>query len=142
QPERLPGLGLLRLPDDGAAAGAGGGADALQQVGTVHALGDRHDLVERERGAEQRLEAHFQPLALELHRPALELALEVGGLALGRLELDLVLRVDAAALVVELPLVVDVAVLVRLLELAQAPAELELLLAELGESALLFGDEL
>src|SRR6185295_2145199 len=49
---------------------------------------------------------------------------------------------DAAALVVELSLVVDVAVLVRLLELAQAPAELELLVAELGEGALLLGDEL
>ena len=142
QPQRLPGLGLLRLPDDGAAARARRSAHALQQVGAVHALRHRHDLVERERGPEQRLEAHLQSFALELHRAALELALELGGLALGGLELDLVLRVDAPALLVELPLVVDVAVLVRLLELAQAPAEAELLVAELGKCPLLLGDEL
>src|SRR6185503_9005623 len=43
-------------------------------------------------------------LALELRRAALELPLQVGRLALGRLELDRVLGVDAAALVVELAL--------------------------------------
>src|SRR5947207_573695 len=57
--------------------------------------------------------------------------------ALRGLDLGLELRLDAPALLVEAPLVVDVAVLVRLLQLAQVAPELQLLAAEPGERAFL-----
>ena len=109
----------------------------LQEVGAVHALGDGNDLVEREGVAQQRFEGELESLALELLRALLELALEVGGFALGGFDLGLELRLDAPALFVQAPLVVDVAVLVRLLQLAQLAAELQLLAAEPGERAFL-----
>src|SRR5256886_13466887 len=137
EPRRLPGLGLLRLPDDGAAAVARGRVHVLQEVGAVHALGDGHDLVEREGVAQQRFEGELERFALELLRALLELALEVGRFALRGLDLGLELRLDAPALLVEAPLVVDVAVLVRLLQLAQVAADLQLLAAEPGERAFL-----
>src|SRR5204863_6135895 len=137
EPRRLPGLGLLRLPDDGAAAVARGRVHVLQEVGAVHALGDGDDLVEREGVAQQRFEGELERFALELLRALLELALEVGGFALRGLDLGLELRLDAPALLVEAPLVVDVAVLVRLLQLAQVAPELQLLAAEPGERAFL-----
>src|SRR5437016_5695863 len=137
EPRRLPGLGLLRLPDDGAAAVARGRVHVLQEVGAVHALGDGHDLVEREGVAQQRFERELERFALELLRALLELAPEVGGFALRGFDLGLELRLDAPALFVEAPLVVDVAVLVRLLQLAHLAPELQLLAAEPSERAFL-----
>src|SRR5437879_383053 len=109
----------------------------LQDVGAVHALGDGHDLVEREGVAQQSLEGELERFALELLRALLELALEVGGFALRGFDLGLELRLDAPALLVEAPLVVDVAVLVRLLQPAQVAPELQLLAEEPGERAFL-----
>ena len=152
QPRRLPGLGLLRFPEDRAAARPRGRAHALDEVGAVHALGHRHDVVEREGGLQQRFERELERLALELLRALLELALQVRGLALRRVELRLPLRLaaaellaggrarlalDALSLRVELALVVDVPVLLRLLQLAELAAQLELLAAELRQRAFL-----
>ena len=96
QPRRLPGLGLLRFPEDRPADEARGRAHALDEVGAVHALRHRQDLVERERGLEQDLERVLERFALELLRALLELALEVGRLALRGLELRLPLRLAPA----------------------------------------------
>src|SRR5258708_5743267 len=152
QPRRLPALGLLRFPEDRAADEARRRAHALDQVGAVHALRHWKDLVERERALQHRLERELERFALELLRALLELALEVGRLALRGLELRLPLRLapadflagcrarpllDLLALGVELALVFEVLVLARILGVVELPAEGQLLGAEPGERAVL-----
>src|SRR5690606_3036459 len=118
--------------------------------GAVHALGHGEDLVHREGAPQHGLEAELERLALGLLRALLELALEVGGLALRGLELRLVLRLALAELggggalggflevlprLVQLPLVLEVLVLRLLLDLEEAAAQGELLGAELLQRA-------
>src|SRR6266850_610613 len=152
QPRRLPGLGLLRLPEDRPADEARGRAHALDQVGAVDALRHRQDLVQRERALQQPLERELERLALELLRALLELALEIRGLAPRGLELRLPLRLappdflagcrarlllDLLALGVEPALVLEVLVLARIVGFAELLAQGELLGAEPGERAVL-----
>jgi hypothetical protein len=145
QPRRLPGLGLLRFPEDRAAEEARGRAHALDEVGAVHAFRHGQDLVERERRAQERFQGELERLALELLRTLLELALEIRRLALRGLDLRFPLRLAAAgflarlrldflALGVEAPLVFEVLVLLCLLELAELAAKAELLVAEIRRS--------
>src|SRR6185369_1009030 len=82
EPSRVPGLRPLRFPQNGAAALAARGKDAVHHVAAELALRHRLDQVAVKAIPEQGFELYFERLTLQLLRTLIGLATEVFDLPL------------------------------------------------------------
>ncbi len=65
EPAVLPGLGALGFPEDGAASGADGQVDAVEDIAAVFAFGDGFEFVVEELFAQQGFQLPFEGFALQ-----------------------------------------------------------------------------